>query len=147
MEEHQLLIFDDCDNESTTTATFTIEDTTNPTIDVDAADMTVDCESGSTSNADALAAWLANNGGATASDNCSSVTWTNDYDLTSNPLSDLCGETGAVTVTFTATDDCDNESTTTATFKPTLVIMQAQRLPHSQYKISLILPLIQKLKT
>ncbi len=31
-------------------------------------------------------------------------------------LSDLCGATGAATVTFTATDDCGLTSTTTATF-------------------------------
>jgi len=31
-------------------------------------------------------------------------------------VSDLCGETGSVSVTFTATDDCGNASTTSATF-------------------------------
>ena len=55
---------------------------------------------------------LANNGGATASDACSGVTWSNDYDA----LSDDCGATGSATVTFTATDDRGNASSTTATF-------------------------------
>ena len=49
-------------------------------------------------------AWLASNGGASASDTCSAVTWTNN----STGLSDLCGATGTATVTFTATDACGN---------------------------------------
>ena len=56
--------------------------------------------------------WLANNGGATASDACSGVTWSNDFVA----LSDDCGATGSATVTFTATDDCGNACSTTATF-------------------------------
>ena len=36
------------------------------------------------------------------SDICGGVTWSNNF----SALSDLCGETGVVTVTFTATDDC-----------------------------------------
>jgi len=42
------------------------------------------------------------------------VTWSNDYVVDS--VSDLCGETGSVTVTFTATDACENSSSTSATF-------------------------------
>jgi hypothetical protein len=101
---------DDCGNSSSTTATFTIEDTSNPSIDVVAMDMTVECDGAG--NTAALNAWLANNGGATASDVCGGVTWTNDF----TALSDDCGMTGSATVTFTATDDCGNSSTTTATF-------------------------------
>lgn len=59
-----------------------------------------------------LDAWLAANGGADASDICSDVTWSNDF----TALSDDCGATGSATVTFRATDDCDNYSETTATF-------------------------------
>ncbi len=101
---------DDCGNVSTTVATFTIEDTTNPSIDVAASDETVECDGAG--NAAELSAWLASNGGASASDDCGGVTWSNDY----TSLSDDCGETGSATVTFTATDDCGNTSTTTATF-------------------------------
>ena len=46
-----------------------------------------------------------------ASDACSDVTWSNDFDA----LSDDCGATGTA-VTFIATDDCGNSSSTTAKF-------------------------------
>jgi len=103
---------DDCGNFSDTiSATFTIEDTTDPTIDTDPSDETVECDGAG--NTTQLNAWLANNGGAIASDTCGGVTWSSDYDA----LSDLCGATGAVTVIFTATDDCGNFSDTiSATF-------------------------------
>jgi len=100
---------DDCGNATSTTATFTIEDTTAPAV-ADASDLTVECDGAG--NSGDLMAWLDNNGGATATDACSGVTWSNDYD----GLNILCGPTGIATVTFTATDDCGNSSSTTATF-------------------------------
>jgi hypothetical protein len=69
---------------------------------MDAMDATVECD-GAGNGAD-LDAWLASNGGATATDACSGVTWSNDFAA----LSADCGATGAATVTFTATDDCGN---------------------------------------
>ena len=100
-------------NTSTTSATFTIQDTTAPTIDMAAADATVECDG--MGNMTELNAWLNNNGGATASETCSNVSWSHNYGMGAS-LSDLCGATGAVTVTFTATDVCGNASTTHATF-------------------------------
>ena len=100
---------DDCGNATSTTATFTIEDTTAPDV-MAAADATVECDGAG--NSGDLAAWLDSNGGATATDACGGVMWTNDFDA----LSDDCGATGAATVTFTATDDCGNATSTTATF-------------------------------
>jgi len=99
---------DSNNNAITLDATFTIEDTTDPTMDIAASDTTIECDGTS----DPFAAWLSNNGGASASDVCSGVTWTND----STGLSDLCGATGTETVTFTATDECGNATSTTATF-------------------------------
>ncbi len=95
-----------------TTATFTIEDTQGSGIfATDASDSTVECDGAG--NAAALSAWLANNGGAVASDVCSgAVTWSNNF----TALSDDCGATGSATVIFTATDACGNTSATTATF-------------------------------
>ena len=97
-------------NTSSTSATFTIQDTTAPSITVAAQDTTTECDG--SGNAAELAAWLANNGGATASETCSNVTWTNNF----TSLSNLCGETGARAVTFTATDACGNAASSTATF-------------------------------
>src|SRR5690606_183453 len=103
-------VTDDCNNSINVTQTITVDDTTAPTINTAASNSNVECD-GAGNTAD-LNAWLANNGGATATDNCSNVTWSNDY----SALSDLCGATGSATVTFTATDECGNTSTTSATF-------------------------------
>ena len=94
----------------TCTQTITVTDETAPSIDTEASDLTVECDGAG--NESDLAGWLASNGGAAASDNCSAVTFSHS-DAT---LSDLCGATGAVTVTFTASDDCGNTSQTSATF-------------------------------
>ena len=101
---------DNCGLSSVTTASITIEDTTPPTVDVEASDETVECDGAG--NTAQLQAWLDNFGGASASDACSSVTWTNNH----TSLSDDCGASGSTTVIFTATDDCGNASTTEATF-------------------------------
>ena len=101
---------DECGNISTTTATYLIKDTDAPNITQQASDLTVECD-GAGNTAD-LNNWLTSNGGATATDTCSTISWSNDF----SALSDECGETGSATVTFTATDACGNESSTTATF-------------------------------
>ncbi len=102
---------DECGNSTSTPATlFTIQDTTSPIISVEASNLTVECDgSGNTTQ---LNTWLTNNGGATATDACGTVTWSNNF----SSLSDDCGATGNATVIFTATDECGNNSTTTATF-------------------------------
>ena len=93
-----------------TQATFTIEDTTAPSIDTVASNSTVECDG--TGNTSELNTWLSANGGAVASDLCAGVTWTNDF----TTISDDCGNTGSTLVTFTATDACGLFSTTSATF-------------------------------
>jgi len=84
-------------------------DVTAPSITA-ASNSTVECDGAG--NTSALNAWLTNNGGATATDVCSGVSWSNNF----TSLSDLCGATGAATVVFTATDACGNTSTTSAIF-------------------------------
>ena len=100
---------DECNLTNTTTATFTIEDTTPPTIDVEASDLTVECDGNG--NTTEINDWLASIGvtGA-ASDSCAGVTWTNDFTILNN---DVCG--ALTTVIFTATDECGNFVTTEAT--------------------------------
>src|SRR5690606_29038674 len=104
---------DSCGNTVTTMATFTIEDTAAPTLVTPAQPQTAEC--GADAEA-ALLAWLANNGGATATDSCDAdLTWTNDYNDGANFIA-ACGNTGEVTVTFTAADDCGNSVSTVAKF-------------------------------
>jgi hypothetical protein len=101
---------DDCNNVDSTTARFTIADTTPPDITLAAQDTTVECDgAGNTTD---LGNWLANHGGAVADDVCSDFDWTHNF----TALSDGCGATGSATVTFYATDDCGNVDSTTATF-------------------------------
>lgn len=110
---------DDCGNASVLfTQIITITDAGAPVIDRPAEDLTVECDgSGNTTD---LNNWLNSQGGASAYDLCGGeITWTNDF----SALSDLCGATGAATVTFTAADVCGNTASTTATF--TIVDTQA----------------------
>ena len=102
-------VTDACGNLDQCAAKIVIRDITPPVV-TDASDQVVECDGAG--NTAQLNAWLNSNGGASANDDCSAVTWTNNFD----ELSDLCGATGSATITFTATDVCGNSSTTTATF-------------------------------
>jgi len=102
-------MLDDCGQSSSDSQIITIDDTISPVINTPAANMTVEC---SASQANDINSWLASNGGATATDACGTINWSNNF----TGLSDDCGATGSATVTFTATDACGNTSTTTATF-------------------------------
>ena len=103
---------DNSDNSSVCRSTFTVKDRVAPILDSSASDLTLECEGGAT-NAAAFLAWLNDNGGATASDLCSDLIWSSNF---TEELSDLCGETGARTVTFTAIDACGNSTMTSAVF-------------------------------
>ena len=107
-------VTDNCDNSVEAEQIITVKDEIAPSIDAAAQDMTIEC-AGEFSNNEALANWLVNLGGAAASDNCDGdVMWS--MSPAAPALSDDCGNTGSVTVTFTATDMCGNASSTTATF-------------------------------
>ncbi|SHM17161.1 HYR-like domain-containing protein, partial [Flavobacterium xinjiangense] len=88
--------------------TITILDNTPPTFTIEALNITVECDG--EGNQNSIGDWLANNGGAVASDTCSNVTWSNNF----NSLSNDCST--AVTVIFTAKDSCGNTASTSATF-------------------------------
>ena len=107
-------VTDNCDNSVEAEQIIAVKDDIAPSIDAAAQDMTIEC-AGEFSNNEALANWLVNLGGAAASDNCDGdVMWS--MSPAAPALSDDCGNTGSVTVTFTATDMCGNASSTTATF-------------------------------
>ncbi|HOY18426.1 MAG TPA: SdrD B-like domain-containing protein, partial [Haliscomenobacter sp.] len=107
-------IFDEFGNKSSCTQTLSyIDDTTPPVIGTPAANLA--CIEGCINGTipPQIQNWLAINGGATATDACSSVTWTNNYNAVSAQA--LCGPGGTLTVIFTATDACGNSVQTTAT--------------------------------
>ncbi len=87
--------------------TITVEDTTPPEFTNAPEDMTVECDGAG--NSDELSSWLAI---AAAEDLCGEVTITHDF----AGLSDGCGATGSAIVTWTATDESGNKSSTSATF-------------------------------
>ncbi|WP_449374888.1 HYR-like domain-containing protein, partial [Bizionia algoritergicola] len=101
---------DACGNFVTTTASYSIIDSIDPVINTVASPLTVQCDGNG--NMVALNDWLESNGGASATDDCSAISWSHNY----TGLSDDCGATGSASVIFTATDACGNTSTTTAIF-------------------------------
>ncbi|WP_164723486.1 HYR-like domain-containing protein, partial [Tenacibaculum discolor] len=124
---------DDCGNFSTTTAGYLIKDETPPTITQQPSDKTVECDgSGNTTE---LNNWLASNGGATATDDCSIVTWSNNY----TDLTYTCSFKGEVEVIFTAKDACGNTINTTAakfTIEDTVAPEFVETLPAAEITVS-----------
>jgi len=103
-------VTDQSGNAAQTTASFTIVDTTDPILTNAAVNQAVECDGNG--NVSELNAWLSSHGGASSNDICGMVTWSHDF----NGLTNDCGETGAAVVIFTASDDCANTISTTATF-------------------------------
>ncbi|MGC4039747.1 MAG: gliding motility-associated C-terminal domain-containing protein, partial [Flavobacterium sp.] len=102
-------LVDACGNAAPTqTQTITVTDNIAPVFSTQASNIIVECDG--QGNQNALNDWLNNHGGAVASDNCSDVTWSNNFNNIANDCS------AAVTVVFTATDACGNASTSSATF-------------------------------
>src|SRR5690606_35286620 len=102
-------VTDACGNSLSATASYSILDMWPPVI-TGSDDMTVECDG--TGILDDVYKWLSGNARADATDDCSAITWSNNY----STLSDGCGETGTATVTFTAIDGCGNASSVSATF-------------------------------
>ncbi|MCK6694603.1 MAG: HYR domain-containing protein, partial [Thermoanaerobaculia bacterium] len=106
--EIRMVVVDECENESVDTISYLIEvdDDTPPTIACPPNDLTLEC--GNPDNAGLITAWL---NSAVATDNCGDATAHNDFNVEN--FSDGCGATGTQTVTFRATDECQNSSTST----------------------------------
>jgi hypothetical protein len=98
---------DDCGNQTTESATFTIEDSTPPTI-TGIEDLTVECDGAG--NTEDLEAWLASP--VVTEDTCGETTVETDFD----GLTDGCSETGSAEVNWTAVDDCGNAASLAAMF-------------------------------
>ena len=103
-------VTDNCGNATSADQTITVQDTTPPVVD-NSDIQNIDIECGITPDG-TLEAWILNNAGATATDTCGNVTWSNDF----GSNTDIDCANGAITVTFTATDECNNTSSTTATY-------------------------------
>jgi len=97
-------------SEAFSTATTVSVEKTAPVISRQAENLTVECDGNG--NLNELNAWLDLNGGAEATDNNSSVTWSHDY----TSITKLCGSAGSAVVTFTAKDACGNSASTSAVF-------------------------------
>jgi len=103
---------DECGNETEYIQIITVDDKTAPLITVPAENKTVECDGAG--NLTELQNWLTGNGGASATDNCGTVIWSNDYDSSNFVMA--CGNTGSVKVIFTATDACGNSTQTDGIF-------------------------------
>ena len=99
---------DECGHSTSAAASFTILDHIGPIITTPAYDTIIEC---TTIDGLVIQQWLDHHGGAKANDVCGNVSWTHNY----TGLIPTCGTAGNASVTFTATDDCGNSSSTFAT--------------------------------
>ena len=101
---------DQCGNQDSRTASFTVSDSTAPTVASGAVDQTVVCDG--TLNQVPFTNWVNSNGFASFTDDCSVVTVTNNAPASLS--GDQCG--AGATVTFTGCDPCGRCVTTSGTF-------------------------------
>ena len=105
--------YDICGNETLDSALIQFIDLTIPVINP-ASPASSDCSTSDPNNDSGFIAWLANHGGATATDECDDdLEWIDNSDIRT------WGGTPAnqqITITFTVTDDCGNTAQTTATY-------------------------------
>ena len=104
---------DQCSNDTTAQSYIIVVDTTKPVI-TPSVNTVVDCNTLDKNTHPDYIDWLANHGGATATDECDpDLTWLAD---TSTAVWVGDGARDSITVTFTVADDCGNSDQTTATF-------------------------------
>ena len=110
-------IKDDCGNAITRTATITISDTGEPELSCAPLDEIVECL-GTIQNQQAADQWNQENIDRLrncATDGCTTTPLTVTSDYIFNNISNGCGGTGDLLVTYTIKDDCGNAITRTAT--------------------------------
>ncbi len=111
---YRFTVKDECGNSSSTTAAWGIVDNTPPTI-IGGNDMLMEeCIDPPGGNYPEFDYWLESNAGATATDACTFISWSNDF----NPANwvNMCGNAKYVDVTFTAQDFCGNRNSFTRRF-------------------------------
>lgn len=103
---------DICGNSATEVAIFTVIDTTRPTIVDFPQSVTEECTNQGSTNQVNYDTWRSTNAGATATDICSSVGFTNDApnDITTG------GCSNTIVANFFATDGCGNVQPATASY-------------------------------
>ena len=101
---------DNCNNISTVDKTFTITNSVPPVITMEASNASGNCSQANIQQVFSM--WIGSHGGATATDDCSSVQWSTFPPSPS--LDDTCGV--PLTILFIAGDGCGNTDTTSATF-------------------------------
>ena len=104
---------DACGNTVDSSYRIMVRDTLPPVI-TGGSDYVILCDQSNANNDDELISWLNNHAGATATDNCSRVTWSNNYSDT-NWVSG-CGDSRYIDVTFYAEDECGNVDSVTFRF-------------------------------
>jgi len=114
IQVYRFTITDGCDNTDTAEATFTIEDTTSPDIVGGENMLMEECDVNANTSFEDFDFWRESHAGATATDDCGIVTWTDDYDPAN--WETICGNTRFIDITYTATDDCNNSSSITHRF-------------------------------
>jgi len=110
-------VTDECGNDITRTANLTITDNTDPVVECDPDNDQIECL-GETGNIQAATSWNAANIAkleGCSNDACGMVTVTSDFDYAVN-FTINCGFAGAINVTYTITDQCDNAVSKTATY-------------------------------
>ncbi len=107
---------------------FTIApNTTPPFLDAPAEDITIECSINNQQAA--IDAWLANHGGASATNFCDDLVWSHDY----TGISNGCGASGSTQVIFTAADAC-GFTTTSAT----LSVVDTQSPEFSEFASNMV---------
>ena len=101
---------DNCNNISTVIKTFTVFNNVAPVINTPATGSSGNCSQ--TNIAQLFNTWINTHGGATATDDCSSVFWSTSPPSPS--INDTCD--AAINVMFIAGDGCGNFDTTSASF-------------------------------
>lgn len=106
---------DGCGNSVSTSASILLTDAEPPVLSMPAEDLEISCAA--TNPGSLIQSWLANHGGATAGDECSEVSWSNNSGFGTETWEELlpsCSEGEGLEITFLAQDACGNSTSTSA---------------------------------